>query len=186
MKAKDIRKGNVILHNNTLYRIMDFNHHTPGNLRAMVHMKMRNLMTGAQAEHRFGSTEEINIVDVFLAPASFLYSDNNGYHFMNQESYEEITISDELIDDAKYYLQEGMVIQVSIYEEQVIGVELPQTVVLTIAETEPGIKGATASNSPKSAKTDTGLQLSVPNFLKEGDKVVVDTTTGKYMSRTDG
>jgi elongation factor P len=185
MKAKDVRKGQVFLHNNVLYRVMDFHHHTPGNLRAMVHIKMRNVLSGTQTEARFGSTEDIELQDVFQNQATFLYADNSGYHFMNQETFEEVNLTEELMDEVKYYLQEGMVVSVSLYNEQPIGIELPQTVVLTIAETEPGLKGATASNSPKPAKTDTGLQLSVPPFVKEGDRVTVDTATGKYLSRAD-
>jgi elongation factor P len=183
MKAKDVRRGTVIKFKNNLYSVMDFHHHTPGNLRAMVHMKLRNLMNGTQMEHRFSSTEEIETADVFNQPATFLYADQNGYHFMNSETYEEVTISDELIGTGKYYVQEGMQVQLSMYEENPIGIQLPQTVTLEIAETEPGMKGATATNSPKPAKTDTGLQLSVPQFVNIGDKVIINTETGEYQSR---
>jgi elongation factor P len=183
MKAKDVRKGVVILFKGNLCRVMDFHHHTPGNLRAMVHMKLRNLMTGSQVEHRFSSTEDIDTADVFLQPATFLYADTNGYHFMNSETYEEVAISDEMIGDGRYYIQEGMQVQLSVYEENPIGIQLPQTVTLTIVDTEPGLKGATASNSPKPAKTDTGLQLSVPPFVNIGDQVVVNTESGEYLSR---
>jgi elongation factor P len=162
---------------------MDFHHHTPGNLRAMVHMKLRNLMSGSQVEHRFSSTEDIDTADVFLQPATFLYADNNGYHFMNSETYEEVAITDEMIGEGRYYIQEGMQVQLSMYEENPIGIQLPQTVTLTIADTEPGLKGATASNSPKPAKTDTGLQLTVPPFVNIGDQVVVNTESGEYLSR---
>ena len=183
MKAKDVRKGVVILFKNNLCRVMDFHHHTPGNLRAMVHMKLRNLMTGSQVEHRFSSTEDIDTADVFLQPATFLYADSNGFHFMNSETYEEVAITDEMIGDGRYYIQEGMQVQLSMYEENPIGIQLPQTVTLTIADTEPGLKGATASNSPKPAKTDTGLQLTVPPFVNIGDQVVVNTESGEYLSR---
>lgn len=183
MKAKDIRRGTVIKFKNTLCSVMDFHHHTPGNLRAMVHMKLRNLMTGTQLEHRFSSTEDIETADVFQQPATFLYADGNGYHFMNSETFEEVTISDEMIGDGRYYIQEGMQVQLSMYEENPIGIQLPQTVTLTIAETEPGLRGATASNSPKPAKTDTGLQLAVPPFVNVGDQVVVNTESGEYLSR---
>jgi elongation factor P len=183
MKAKDVRRGQVIIFKSTLYSVMDFHHHTPGNLRAMVHMKLRNLMTGTQMEHRFSSTEDIETADVFQQPATFLYSDNNGYHFMNSETYEEVTISDQMMGEGRFYLQEGMQIQLSVYEENPIGIQFPQTVTLTIADTEPGLRGATASNSPKPAKTDTGLQLSVPPFVNIGDQVVVNTETGEYLSR---
>jgi elongation factor P len=183
MKAKDIRRGTVIKFKNSLFSVMDFHHHTPGNLRAMVQVKLRNLMNGNQMEHRFSSTEDIETADVFNQPATFLYSDQNGSHFMNSETYEEVTISDEMLGTGKYYLQEGMQVQLSMYEENPIGIQLPQTVTLVIAETEPGLKGATQTNSPKPAKTDTGLQLSVPQFVNIGDKVIINTESGEYQSR---
>jgi elongation factor P len=183
MKAKDVRRGTVLKFKNGLYSVMDFHHHTPGNLRAMVQMKLRNLINGTQTEHRFSSTEEIETADVFNQPATFLYGDQNGYHFMNSETYEEVTLSDELVGAGKYYLQEGMQVQLSMYEENPIGIQLPQTVTLEIVDTEPGMKNATATNSPKPAKTDTGLQLTVPQFVNVGDKVIINTETGEYQSR---
>jgi elongation factor P len=102
---------------------------------------------------------------------------------MNNETYEQVTIDEEMMGSGKYYLQESMELQLSVYEENPIGIELPQTVVLTVEETEPGLKGATATNSPKPAKTDTGLQLTVPQFVNIGDKIVVNTDTGEYQSR---
>ena len=183
MKAKDIRRGTVIKFKNSLFSVMDFHHHTPGNLRAMVQVKLRNLMNGNQMEHRFSSTEDIETADVFNQPGTFLYSDQNGSHFMNSETYEEVTISDEMLGTGKYYLQEGMQVELSMYEENPIGIQLPQTVTLVIAETEPGLKGATQTNSPKPAKTDTGLQLNVPQFVNIGDKVIINTESGEYQSR---
>ena len=183
MKAKDVRRGTVLKFKNSLYSVMDFHHHTPGNLRAMVQMKLRNLFNGTQTEHRFSSTEEIETADVFNQPATFLYSDQNGHHFMNSESYEEVTLSDELVGNGKFFLQDGMQVQLSMYEENPIGIQLPQTVVLEIVDTEPGMKNATATNSPKPAKTDTGLQLTVPQFVNVGDKVIINTETGEYQSR---
>ena len=183
MKAKDIRRGTVIKFKDSLLTVLDFHHHTPGNLRAMVHMKLRNLYSGTQQEHRFSSTEDVETADVFNQRAVFLYSDQSGYHFINNETYEQVTIDEEMMGGSKYYLQENMEIQLSVYEENPIGIQLPQTVTLTIEETEPGLKGATATNSPKPAKTDTGLQLNVPQFVNIGDRVVVNTETGEYQSR---
>lgn len=185
MKANDIRKGTVILYNKVPHRVMDFHHHTPGNLRAMVQTKLRNLLNGRQTEVRFSSTEEIEEADVHIAGATYLYSDSNGFHFMFDESYEEISISAETLGDGVYYLQDQMKVEITTFEGSPIGINLPQTVVLTIAETEPEMRGATASNSPKPATTDTGLQLSVPPFVKIGDKIIVNTSEGKYLSRAD-
>lgn len=183
MKAKDMRKGTVLVLKGQLYSVMDFNHHTPGNLRAMVQCKLRNLQNGTQTEQRFSSTEDLETADVFQQKGTFLYSDANGYHFMNGETYEEVTISDEMIGDGRYYVKEGMEVQLSMYEENPIGIQLPMTVTLTIVDTEPGIKGATATNSPKPAKTETGLQLTVPQFIGVGDEIIVKTDTGEYLSR---
>ena len=102
---------------------------------------------------------------------------------MNSETYEQVAITPEMIGDGRYYVQEGMQVQLSMYEENPIGIQLPQTVTLTITETEPGLKGATQTNSPKPAKTETGLQLNVPQFVNIGDKVIINTETGEYQSR---
>jgi elongation factor P len=144
---------------------------------------LRNLQNGTQTEQRFSSTEDLDTADVFQQKGTFLYSDANGYHFMNGETYEEVTISDEMIGDGRYYVKEGMEVQLSMYEENPIGIQLPMTVILTIVDTEPGIKGATATNSPKPAKTETGLQLTVPQFIGIGDVIIVKTDTGEYFSR---
>lgn len=185
MKAKDVRRGTVILYNKAPHRVMDFHHHTPGNLRAMVQTKLRNLLTGSQTETRFSSTEDLEEANIYTCQASYLYSDTSGNHFMNSENYEEIAISDELLKESKCYLQEGMNVTVLTFDEAPIGVQFPKTVILTIADTEPELRGATASNSPKPAKTDTGLSLTVPAFVKIGDRVVVDTEEGSYVSRAD-
>ena len=185
MKASDVRKGVVIMHNGAPHRIMDFRHHTPGNLRAMVQTKMRNLLSGNQTEVRFSSTEELEEANVTTGQATYLYADHAGYHFMYKESYEEITLSDEALGDAKFYLQDQMEVNVTTYDGAAIGVELPSSVILTIADTTPEIRGATASNSPKPATTDTGLSISVPPFVKIGDRIIVNTVEGKYIGRAD-
>ena len=120
---------------------------------------------------------------MFNQAATFLYSDSEGFHFMNSETYEQVAVSNELVGDNKYYIQEGMQVQLSMYEENPIGIQIPQTVILAIKDTEPGLKGATQSNSPKPAKTETGLQLTVPQFVNIGDRVVINTETGEYQSR---
>ncbi|HQH29203.1 MAG TPA: elongation factor P, partial [Oligoflexia bacterium] len=166
-------------------RVMDFHHHTPGNLRAMVQTKLRNLLNGSQTEVRFSSTEDIPTADVYSSRATYLYSDSIGHHFMKLDTYDQVAISAELIADGVYYLQEGLEVDIMLYNEAPIGIELPKTVVLTVAETEPELRGATASNSPKPAKTETGLVVSVPPFIKIGDRITIDTADGKYLSRGD-
>lgn len=185
MKAKDIRKGKVIMYNGAPHSVMDFQHRTPGNLRAFVQMKLRNLMSGTQTETRFSSTEDLTMADVYDYKATYLYSDSNGYHFMNTESYEQVALQPEFLGDANLYLQDGMEVQISTFEEKPIAVQLPKTVILEITETQPEMRGATASNSPKPATTNTGLTVSVPPFLKVGDKIIVDTEEGIYLSRAE-
>ena len=183
MKAKDMRKGTVLVLKGQLYSVMDFHHHTPGNLRAMVQCKLRNLQNGTQTEQRFSSTEDLETADVFQQKGTFLYSDNNGYHFMNGETFEEVAITEEMLGEGRFFLKEGMEVQLSMHEENPIGIQLPMTVNLVITDTEPGIKGATATNSPKPARTETGLQLNVPQFINIGDEIIVKTDTGEYLSR---
>lgn len=185
MKASDLRRGSIIIHNKQPYAVIDFHHHTPGNLRAMVQTKLRNLLSGSQTEVRFSSVEDVEEADVVSYAATYLYSDVDGYHFMNSENYEAIALSKNLLADSIYYLQDEMKVDITYYNGEPIAVKLPQTVTLTIVETEPEVRGGTASNSPKPAKTDTGLSLMVPQFVKEGDKVVVNTEEGKYLSRAD-
>ncbi len=185
MKASDIRRGNVILHNGQPFRVMDFNHHTPGNLRAMVQTKLRNLLTGNSTEVRFSATENIEEADVFFSKATYLYSDADGYHFMRTENFDQFSINAETLGDAVYYLQEQMEVEVTDYNGDPIGIVVPQTVILTVVETEPELKASTASNSPKPAKTETGLQLTVPPFIKEGERIVVNTVEGIYVKRAE-
>jgi elongation factor P len=185
MKAKDLRRGSIIMYKDAPHRVLSFEHRTPGNLRAFVQVTLRNVRSGIQCDTRFSSTEDIPEADVFTHRASFLYGDGGNYFFMNTENYEETPISEELLGDGKYYLQDGMIVDIVTYEGNPIGITLPKTVVLTVAETEPELRGATASNSPKPAKTDTGLALTVPPFIKTGDRINVDTTEGVYLSRAD-
>ena len=185
MKAKDMRKGSVIIFNNAPYKLLSAFHNTPGKGQAIVQAKMRNMLTGLQTETRFNSTEEVQEADIFTFKATYLYDDNEGYHFMNVDTYEQACLSRELLDEQVYYLQPEMEVVITTYNEDPIGVQLPMTVVLTIVETEPELRGATAANSPKPAKTDTGLTLTVPPFIKQGERIVVNTEEGTYVGRVD-
>ncbi len=185
MKATALRKGTVILYNDQPYKVLEFVHNTPGKGQAVVQTKLRNLINGSQTDVRFNSNEEVSEADVFSFKATYLYADGDGYHFMNSDNYDQLTLQEDLLGDAVYYLQDQMQVGITTYNEEPIGIELPASVVLTIEETEPELKGATASNSPKPAITDTGLKLSVPPFIKQGEKIVVNTAEGKYVSRAD-
>lgn len=165
MKASNVRKGVVIMYNGAPHRIMDFHHHTPGNLRAMVQTKMRNLLSGNQTEVRFSSTEELEEANVNTAGATYLYADHSGYHFMYKESFEEITLDEEYLAKVSFTSKIRWKSTLPPTMGNAIGINLPQTVILRVAETDPeGLRGATASNSPKPAKTDTGCSAKRASF----------------------
>ena len=181
--ATQMRPGMIIKHNEQLHSVFKVEHRTPGNLRAFIQAKLRNLRTGAMFEHRFRSSDAIEKVTVDEINMEYLYQDDVGYVFMNQENYEQITLGADILGDAVEYLTPNMTLRVEFFDGKAVGVELPQTVDLTVVETEPGIKSATASSVTKPAKTETGLIVQVPPFINEGDKIRVDTAEGAYLSR---
>ncbi len=185
MRANQIRRGMIILFNGIPHRVMDARHHTPGNLRAMMQTKLRNVMTGASLETRFSATEDVERATLEQHMFKYLYSDNSTHYFMNEETYEQIELDDEALGDGTYYLIPDLTIQVEFYDGKPIGIDLPASVELTVVETEPELKGATVSNSNKPAKLDTGLIIQVPPFVKEGDRIRVDTAENKYMERAN-
>jgi len=181
--ATDLRPGNIIVHNGQLHRVLTVTHITPGNWRGMVHAKMRNLKTGSQLEHRFRSEDRVDKASFDTHEMQYLYSDPSGHHFMNMETYDQITLSDEVLGDSLGYLLPETIITVDFYEERPVALELPNTVVLQIVDTEPVMKGATAAGGSKPAKLETGLTVAVPQFVETGTKIIVDTRTGEYVSR---
>jgi elongation factor P len=181
--ATQMRPGMIIKHNGELHSVFKVEHRTPGNLRAFIQAKLRNLRTGAMFEHRFRSPDPIEKVAVDEIKMEFLYHDGDNYHFMNQENYEQIALSAEILGDAVDYMIPNMVIHIEFFDGKAVGVELPQTVDLKVVETEPGIKSATASSVTKPAKTETGLIVQVPPFINEGETIRVDTAEGAYLSR---
>ena len=181
--ATELRPGNIILHNGQLHRVLNVVHVTPGNWRGMVQCKLRNLKTGNQLEHRFRSEDRVEKATLDTHQMQYLYSDPSGHHFMNTETYEQVTLSDETLGSALGFMLPETVITVDFYEAQPVAVELPNTVVLEVVETEPPMRGATAAGGSKPAKLETGLTVSVPQFVETGTKVVVDTRTSEYVSR---
>ena len=183
MNANHIRRGNIIIYNGEPHRVLDFQHRTPGNLRAFVQVKLRNIRNGAGLETRFSATEQVERATLEQHDMEYLYSDGDLYHFMNTETYEQIGLNEEQLGDATGFLVEGLKIQVEFFDSQPIGIELPPVVELTVVETEPELKGATASNSNTPAKLNTGVTIMVPPFVKEGDVVRVDPNEGRYIER---
>jgi elongation factor P len=158
-------------------------HRTPGNLRAFIQAKLRNLRTGAMFEHRFRSPDPIERVNVDEVEMEFLYSDGDSYYFMDTTNYEQTHLTRDTLGDAVDYLISNLKIQVEFFDGKAVGIELPQTVELKVIETEPGLKSATASSVTKPAKTETGLIVQVPPFINEGETIRVDTAEGAYLSR---
>jgi elongation factor P len=183
MQANDIRRGMIVIYEGVPHRVMDFQHRTPGNLRAFVQAKLRNLKSGSSTEVRFSSTENVERAILDEHEMEYLYSDGDMHHFMNTETYEQVVLDSESLGDATGFLVPGTKIEVEFFDDQPIGVELPPVVELTVVETQPEMKGATASNSPKPAKLETGVTLQVPPFIKEGDKIRVDPNKGVYLER---
>jgi len=181
--ATQMRPGMIIKHNNDLHLVFSVEHRTPGNLRAFIQAKLRNVRTGAMFVERFRSPDPIERVIVDEIPMDFLYNDGDDYYFMNTENYEQTHLKRDTLGDAVEYLTANLQIKVSFHDGTPVGIELPQTVELTVVETEPGLKSATASSVTKPAKTETGLVVYVPPFINEGEKIRVDTAEGAYLSR---
>jgi elongation factor P len=181
--ATQMRPGMIIKHNNELHAVFSVEHRTPGNLRAFIQAKLRNLRTGAMFEHRFRSPDPIERVIVDDISMDFLYSDGDDYYFMNTENYEQTHLKRDTLGDSVEYLIPNLQIRVSFFDGVAVGIELPQTVEMTVVQTEPGLKSATASSVTKPATLETGLVVQVPPFINEGEKIRVDTAEGAYLSR---
>ena len=166
-----------------LYRLLEVRHMTPGNLRAFVQVKMRNIRSGAQADNRFRSEDTVERATLDEREMQYLYQDGDSYYFMDTTSFDQVHLSSEALGDSVSYLKPEMTIQVEFYGSEPVGIELPLTVDLKVVETAPGIKGATASNQIKPATTETGLVVNVPPFVNEGDMIRVSTETGEYLAR---
>jgi elongation factor P len=183
LQATRMKKGMLIKMGEDLMRVLDVQHVTPGNLRGFVRVKMRNIRSGLLADNRFRSEDTIERATLDEREMQYLYQDGDDYYFMDTASFEQVHISGEALGDSVSYLKAEMTIQVEFYGTEPVGIELPQTVDLKVVDTVPGIKGATASNQIKPATTETGLVVSVPPFVNEGDVIRVSTETGEYLAR---
>ena len=173
----------LIKHGNDLFRILDLHHLTPGNKRAHIQVRMRNIRTQTLADHKFRAEEDVERATLDEREMQYLYQDGDDYYFMDTASYEQIHINSEALGDSTNYLKPEMTINVEFYGSEPVGIELPQTVDLKVVDTAPGIKGATASNQIKPATTETGLVVSVPPFINNGDVIRVSTESGEYLAR---
>lgn len=181
--ATQLRVGMAILYNGEPHRVVSVQHITPGNWRGMVQTKMKNLKTGTNVEYRFRSEDKIEKAHMEQHEMEYLYSSDVDYYFMNTGTYEQIALGGEELGDNIYYLTPNVKFMVDFYEDRPVGIEPPQFVELTVVETAPNLKGATAANSLKPAKLETGLTVNVPAFIEVGEKIRVDTSLGKYLER---
>ena len=181
--ATQIRRGTVIVFEGDPCKVIEFRHHTPGNLRAMVQTKLRNLRTGNSFEHRFRSADTVERATLEQHEMEYLYSDGSQHHFMNVENYEQIGLNDEDLGDMAQWLSPGLRIQAEFYQNSPIGVTLPASLELSVVSTEPTMKGATVSNVNKPATLENGVTITVPPFINQGDRIRVDPSEGRYIER---
>ncbi|RMF94190.1 MAG: elongation factor P [Nitrospinota bacterium] len=183
--ATQIRRGMIIILDEELYQVLDFQHVTPGKGRGMMQTKLRSLRTGNSLDYRFRSDEKVERATLDQQEMEYLYSDQGHHYFMNSQTYEQIALTEEVLGDALQYLVPNTRIIVNFYQGTPVSVELPGTVDLRVIETEPGLKGATASRSTKPATLETGLVVQVPIFIEENDIVRIDTSDNSYLERVE-
>jgi elongation factor P len=183
MKASDLRVGQGVRVDGKLFVITQFENRTPGNLRAFTQIKIRDVVTGKYLEKRLSSTEDVEAITLDRRTMEFLYGDGSGGTFMDLDNYDQVELSEELLGDALLYMAPNTTCTVLFHESTPVSVELPLTVEVTVKQTPPGIKGATATNQLKEAECDTGLKTKVPAFIEIGEKIKVSTGDGSYISR---
>jgi elongation factor P len=183
LKATQLRPGMIIVHDGDLYSVHSVDHRTPGNKRGAMATRMRNLRSGSTIDYRFRAEDFVERAVLDEIEFQYLYSDANGYNFMNTETFEQIHVNGDVLGDAVYYFIPNLVLKLEFYEGKPIGALLPDTVDVTVVDTEPTVQKATASAVMKPAKLETGLTIQVPPFINNGDKVKVNTAEGTYIQR---
>ena len=181
--ANDLRRGMAINYNGDISVVLDFQHRTPGNLRAFVQATLRSIRTGKASDVRFSSTEKIEPVPMMTTKMEYSYKDGVDYVFTDPENYETVTLTAELVGDAKDFLVENAGVTVTFVEEKAVSVEIPASVILTVTDAPEGIRGDSANNVQKAVTLQTGITVQAPLFIKTGERIKVDTRTGKYMER---
>jgi elongation factor P len=181
--ATQIRRGMVIVFEGQPVRVVEFRHHTPGNLRAMVQAKLKNLRTGSSFDHRFRAADSIEPASMETHDLEFMYQGGDTFHFMNTENYDQLEMDEEMLGDNAQWMQPGMKIQAEYYDGRPIGIRLPNSLTLEIVETAPVMKTATKTSSTKPAKLENGVTVQVPEFISTGEKIRVNPATGEYQER---
>jgi elongation factor P len=183
IQATRLRKGMLIKMEGALLRVLDLYHITPGNKRAHVQCKLRDIRTNRLTDYKFRSEDDVERAILDEQEMQYLYREGDLYYFMDTSTYEQVHLTQETLGDQALYLLPEALIRIEVYDGQPVGIELPQTVDLKVTETVPGIKGATAAAQVKPATLETGLVVTVPAFVNEGDVVRINTETGEYLSR---
>lgn len=181
--ANDLRRGMAISYNGDITVVLDSQHRTPGNLRAFVQATLRSIRTGKSSDVRFSSTEKIEVVPMMTRKMDFSYKDGEDFVFSDPETYETVTLTPEILGEAKNYLVENAPVTVTFVEDKAVSVELPSSVVLKVSDAPEGIRGDSANNVQKAVTLETGITVQAPLFIKTGEKIKIDTRTGKYMER---
>ena len=181
--ANDLRRGMAISYNGDICVVLDSQHRTPGNLRAFVQATLRSIRSGKSADVRFSSTEKIEVVPMMTKKMDYSYKDGGDYVFSDPETYETVTLTPEIVGDAMNYLVENGSVTVTFVEEKAVSLELPSSVVLEVTDAPEGIRGDSANNVQKAVTLQTGIAVQAPLFIKTGERIKVDTRTGKYMER---
>jgi len=181
--VNELRKGVIFELDGQLFRVLDYSHNKSGRGNATIRIKARNLRTGSNIERTFSSGQSVQDVSLDYHNVSYLYSDGEFYHFMDNETYEQPAIKGDLLGDSSGYLKEGMECKITFYQGEALDIELPLTVDLEVTYAETAIRGDTATGVTKKVTTETGVQVQVPNFINTGDVIRVDTRTGDYVTR---
>ena len=181
--ANDLRRGMAINYNGDIAVVLDTQHRTPGNLRAFVQATIRSIKTGKSSDVRFSSTEKIEVVPMMTRKMEFSYKDGEDFVFSDPETFETVTLAPELVGDAKNYLVENATVTMTIVQDKAVSIELPSSVILTVTDAPEGIRGDSANNVQKAIVMETGITVQAPLFIRTGEKLKIDTRTGKYMER---
>jgi len=183
MKASELKRGMIIKDGGDFLVVIDVEHRTPGNLRAIYQTTLKNILTGKMANRRYSPSDSVERADLESKKVQYLYKDHSGFNFMDMATYETITLSEEMVGKSSDYLKENIAVELLYYEHNPVTIELPVSIAMKIIESAPGIKGDTSGKSMKSATLETGLTVNVPLFIAEGEIILIDTRTGEYLGR---
>lgn len=183
ININDIKNGMTIIMDGNLSQIVEFQHVKPGKGPAFVRIKLKNLRTGAIVEDTYNTNLKVEKAHIDKMPMQYLYQDGSNYVFMNSQTYDQIEISEDKLENEKKFLKEGMEITIDFYEGEIIGITLPEKIEFEVVETEPAVKGNTTNNAMKDATLETGFVVKVPLFINQGEKIIISTKDGKYSSR---